>query len=263
MNGPRPRVEGDWLFVPAPQEHRPYRLFCFPHAGGDATAFTRLAHRLAPAAEVWALRMPARGGRGRHPMPATFDLLVRTVVDVLRPHLGGRFGFYGQSFGSLLAYEVARALPEDRRPDAVVAASASPPDEWGGPPQPQRAAEDLLRLAGMGELIAAEPELRDMALRAIRADLAVLGTYRHHGAPPLGADLYAIAGDADPMLDPDRLAGWSRHTTGGFGLTVVRGGHLLATVEQPGPVDVLTSVIGRERARRGAPEGTPNFRSAA
>lgn len=58
----RPRVEGDWLFVPAPQPHRPYRLFCFPHAGGDATAYTPLARALAPAAEVWALRPPARGG---------------------------------------------------------------------------------------------------------------------------------------------------------------------------------------------------------
>ncbi|WP_374120187.1 thioesterase domain-containing protein, partial [Streptomyces sp. LS1784] len=56
----RPRVEGDWLFVPVPQPHRPYRLFCFPHAGGDATAYTPLARALAPAAEVWALRPPAR-----------------------------------------------------------------------------------------------------------------------------------------------------------------------------------------------------------
>ncbi|MFG3282172.1 thioesterase II family protein [Streptomyces sp. NPDC048111] len=251
MNGPRPRVEGDWLFVPAPQEYRPYRLFCFPHAGGDATAFTRLGHALAPAAEVWALRMPARGGRGRHPMPATFDQLVRSVVEALGPHLHGRFGFYGQSFGSLLAYEVARALPAGHRPDAVIAASASPPHEWGGTTAPRRDAEDLLRLAGMGELIASAPELREMALHAIRADLGVLGTYRHRGAPLLRGDLYALAGDADPMLDAGALAGWSRHTTGDFGLTVVRGGHLLATVEEPGPVDVLTSVIGRERARPG------------
>ncbi|MEV7599832.1 thioesterase domain-containing protein [Kitasatospora sp. NPDC089797] len=254
MNGPRPRIEGDWLFVPAPQQHRPYRLFCFPHAGGDATAFTPLGHALAPAAEVWALRMPARGGRGRQPMPATFDRLVADVVQALRPHLNGRFGFYGQSFGALLGYEVARALPAGQRPDAVVAASASPPADWAGPTPPRRTAEDLLRLAGMGELVESAPELRDLALSAIRTDLTVRDTYRHRAEPPLAADLYAIAGDADPMLDAPRLAGWARHTSGDFGLAVVPGGHLLATVEQPGPVDVLTSIIGREPARTGKEE---------
>ncbi|WP_308310785.1 thioesterase domain-containing protein [Streptomyces sp. GbtcB6] len=251
MNPARPRTEGDWLLVPAPQDHRPYRLFCFPHAGGDATAFAPLAQALAPAAEVWALRMPARGGRSRHPMPATFDLLVRTVTDALLPHLSGRFGFYGQSFGSLLAYEVARALPPEHRPEVVIAASASPPGTWGAPTPPQYGAEDLLRTCGMGELVASEPELRELALRAIRSDLTVRDTYRYRPGPMLDTALHAVAGDADPMLDAALLAGWAEHTSGAFGLTVVPGGHLLATVQRPGPVGLLTSILGHR------PDPTP------
>ncbi|MDH6136266.1 surfactin synthase thioesterase subunit [Kitasatospora sp. MAA4] len=249
ITGARPRAEGDWLLVPAPQEHRPYRLFCFPHAGGDATAYRRLAHAIAPFAEVWALRMPARGGRRRDPMPATFDLLVRTLVEELTPHLGGDFGFYGQSFGALLGYEVARALPQELRPQVVVAASAAPPSAWTGTMPQGRAAADLLRLAGMGELIEAEPELRDMALAAIQSDLDVKNTYRYRPSPLLDTDLYAIAGDGDPMLDPGQLAGWAQHTSGDFGLSVVPGGHLLATVDDRGPVDLLTSIIGRRSAQ--------------
>ncbi|MFG3052673.1 thioesterase II family protein [Kitasatospora sp. NPDC048239] len=241
----RPRVEGDWLLVPAPQPHRPFRLFCFPHAGGDATAYTPLAHALAPTAEVWALRPPARGGRGRHPMPATFDLLVRAVVEALTPHLTGRFGFYGQSFGALLGYEVARALPADRQPELVVAASASPPAHWAEDVRPREDPDELLRIAGMGELVQAEPELQEMALAAIRTDLAVSHTYRPRPHPPIAADLYAVAGADDPMLDTAEPAGWARHTRRTFGHHVVPGGHLLATVDRPGPVDLLTSIIGR------------------
>ncbi|GGV40113.1 hypothetical protein GCM10010495_67040 [Kitasatospora herbaricolor] len=253
MTAGRPRVEGDWLLVPAPQQHRPFRLFCFPHAGGDATAYIPLAHALAPLAEVWALRMPARGGRGRHPMPATFDQLVRTVAAELGPHLDGPFGFYGQSLGALLAFETARALPPGRRPRLLVTASAQPPSAWiGGRPQ-HRDAEDLLRLAGMGELVSSEPELREIALHAIQTDLDVRHTYRYRPGPPIESDLHAVVGDADPMLGAGLLDDWARHTSGTFGLTVVPGGHLLATVEQRGPAELLTSLITRGPARRPEP----------
>jgi surfactin synthase thioesterase subunit len=245
MRPGRPRIEGDWLLVPAPQEHRPYRLFCFPHAGGDATAFSPMAHALAPYAEVWALRMPARGGRHREPMPVTFDLLVDTVAEQLRPYLHGRFGFYGQSLGALLAYETARALPARLRPEVVVAASASSPATWDGGGPAAVEAEDLLRDAGMGDVVRADPELRERALATVRADLTVGRTYRHRPGPPIACALHAVAGSGDPMLGREELAGWAGLTSGAFGLSVVPGPHLLASVDRRGPVELLTSIIGR------------------
>ncbi|MET9951140.1 thioesterase domain-containing protein [Streptomyces sp. NPDC006339] len=264
----RPRVEGDWLLVPAPQPHRSLRLFCFPHAGGDATAYTPLARALAPVAEVWALRPPARGGRSRHPMPPDFDALVAAVTEALTPHLtgggdGGRFAFYGQSFGALLAYEVARALPADRRPALVVTAGAPAPAAWAERKSRDLDASELLRMTGLEELVRADPELVELALGAIRTDLVVSATYRHRPHAPIGSALYALAGADDPMLttgptgptdstdptgrtdltEPACLTGWAAHTRGAFGHRVVPGGHLLATVDRPGPVDLLASLL--------------------
>ncbi|WMX48590.1 thioesterase domain-containing protein [Streptomyces roseicoloratus] len=245
-------MEGDWLLVPAPQPHRPVRLFCFPHAGGDATAYTPLARALAPAAEVWALRPPARGGRSRHPMPPDFDALVAAVTEALAPHLtggeGGRFAFYGQSFGALLAYEVARALPADRRPELVVVAGAPSPAEWEERETGSLDAAELLRLTGLDELVGADPDLAELALGTIRTDLAVSATYRHRPHAPLRSALHALAGADDPMLATTGLTGWAAHTQGAFGHRVVPGGHLLATVDRPGPVDLLTSLLTRRQA---------------
>ncbi|MFE3559503.1 thioesterase II family protein [Streptomyces sp. NPDC059193] len=247
----RPRIEGDWLLVPVPQPHRPVRLFCFPHAGGDATAYTPLARALAPAAEVWALRPPARGGRSRHPMPPDFDSLVAAVAEALTPHLAGaadgRFAFYGQSFGALLAYEVARALPADRRPELVVAAGAPCPAEWAERTSKDLDAAELLRLNGLEEVVRAEPDLAELALGAIRTDLAVSATYRHRPHAPIGSAIHALAG-ADDLLATTGLAGWAAHTRGAFGHRVVPGGHLLATVDLPGPVDLLTALLADRHA---------------
>ncbi|MER5351643.1 thioesterase domain-containing protein [Kitasatospora sp. NPDC002551] len=241
----RPRVEGDWFLLPAPQPAAPVRLFCFPHAGGDATAFTPLARAIAPAAEVWALRPPARGGRSRDPMPADFAALVEAVAGALAPHLGPgrRAAFYGQSFGALLAYEVARALPADRRPELVVVAGAPSPAEWTERETKDLDAAELLRLTGMEELLRADPELVELALGGIRTDLAVSVTYRHRPGPPIGSALYAVAGAEDPMLATTGLTGWAAHTRGAFGHRVLPGGHLLATVDLPGPVDLLTALL--------------------
>ncbi|MER7731726.1 thioesterase domain-containing protein [Streptomyces erythrochromogenes] len=253
----RPRVEGDWLFVPVPQAHRPVRLFCFPHAGGDATAYTPLARALAPVAEVWALRPPARGGRSRHPMPPDFDALVAAVREALTPHLtggdGGRFAFYGQSFGALLAYEVARALPADRRPELVVAVGAPSPAEWTERETRDLDASELLRLTGLDESVQSHPDLAALALAAIRTDLAVSATYRHRPHAPIGSAIHALAGAQDPMLATTGLTGWAAHTRGAFGHRVVPGGHLLATVDRPGPADLLTSLLAPLPADRPVP----------
>ncbi|MFJ7068025.1 thioesterase II family protein [Streptomyces sp. NPDC101115] len=257
----RPRVEGDWLLVPAPQPHRPVRLFCFPHAGGDATAYTPLARALAPVAEVWALRPPARGGRSRHAMPPDFDALVAAVTEALTPHLtggeGGRFAFYGQSFGALLAYEVARALPDDRRPELVVVAGAPSPAEWAERETGNLDAAELLRLTGLEELVRADPDLVELALGAIRTDLAVSATYRHRPHAPIGSALHALAGSDDPMPATTGLSGWAAHTRGAFGQRVVPGGHLLATVDRPGPVGLLTSLLAKRQVS-GPGSGSPS-----
>ncbi|MEE1929014.1 alpha/beta fold hydrolase [Streptomyces sp. TRM 70351] len=260
MNHPRPRAVGEWLLLPAPQHHPAPRLFCFPHAGGDATAFVPMGRALAPAAEVWAVRMPARGGRTAVPMPATFRALVRTLAAALLPHLGaGPVAFYGQSFGALLALETARALRPEHRPTALILAAAEPPGAWPGAAPPEYDAERLLDVCGAGALVAEVPELRERALAAIRADLAVRSGYRYRPGPPLACGLYALSGAADPLVRAHTLAGWSAHTTGRFAHHTVPGGHLPASVDDRGPVGLLTSILERTRESSWSPpQPAPN-----
>jgi surfactin synthase thioesterase subunit len=242
--GIRPRVVDDWFYVPARQPAGARRLFCFPHAGGDVTAFARLAALLGPDIELWAVRLPGRGARYGTPLPETFSELVHLVTAAIRPWLSAGSVFYGQSFGALLGYEVAAGLPPHHRPAAVVPASARPPVDWPAVvPADVTGAADLLRMSGLQDEVRRHPELGRLAIAAVRADLDVCETYRHRPGRSLPVPVHAVLGRDDPVLGTADMAGWADCTTAGFALSVVPGGHLLASALHDGPVATLRRVV--------------------
>ncbi|WP_370964021.1 thioesterase II family protein [Amycolatopsis sp. cg9] len=247
--GPRPAIAGDWCYRPYPLAAGTPQAVCFPHAGGDVTAFAGLAAALAPALEVRAIRLPARGGRFTDVMPGSFAALVTSVVEGLLPHLRPGSLFYGQSFGGLLAYEVARALPAGHRPRIVVPACAPPPAAWPGsiPPTGQRASE-LLERCGLAGALPDDPAIRELAVATIRTDLAVCRSYRPHGEPATFA-IHAVTGERDEALPPSVTAGWAAATTGPFTTSTEPGGHLLATPLTTGPATLLRALHAGGPAR--------------
>lgn len=240
----RPIVVDDWSYLPSPQPPGTRQVVCFPHAGGDVTAFAGLAAAVAPESEVWAVRLPGRGGRYAEPMPVRFDELVSSVLTGLSPRLRPGSLFYGQSFGALLAYEVARALPAGRRPALLVPACARAPADWAGTvPDGHAGAAELLRLCGVSGVLPADGDIRDLTLATVRADLAVCRDYRFRPDPVCNLPVHALVGAEDPTIRAADMAAWAAATTGPFAASVVPGGHLLATALTAGPADPLRSII--------------------
>jgi pyochelin biosynthesis protein PchC len=244
---PRPVLAGDWLYRPFAVVPAASQLVCFPHAGGDVPSFAGLAAAVAPELEVWAVRLPGRGGRFGVPMPRRFDTLVADLIDGIAGWLRPGSVFYGQSFGALLAYEVARALPAALRPELLVPACAPAPADWvpAAPADsvpastPDDEATELLRRCGLDELLPDDDEIREFALTTIRADLEVCRSYRHRPEPVPDLAIHALAGEGDSLLPPTALARWAMATTGPFGASVAAGGHLLAHPMSTGPADQL------------------------
>ncbi|WP_329585574.1 cytochrome P450 [Kitasatospora sp. NBC_01250] len=255
----RPQVVDDWFLLPAPASAARTRLFCLPHAGGDATAFAPLARELAPGIEVWGLRLPGRGARLRDPLPADFDELVRQVVGALLPHThpGIAFGLYGQSFGALLGYEVARALPPGHRPRFFVPASAHAPQRWAAELPEQVDAAALLSATDADRVIEQNAELKALTLAVTGADLALCRGYRYRpGQLPPEVRLHAVVGAGDPLVAGPDLAAWGAVSERPVATTVVAGGHLLAVPTEPGPVALLRSVADAANAEPAHPVRT-------
>ena len=101
-----------WLHVIKASDSPVCRVFLFPHAGAGATAYRDW--ELPPDFDLVAVQQPGRGPSRAEPACTSLDQLREAVIAALRPTLdeGVPFAFFGHSFGSLAAVEVARGLAD-------------------------------------------------------------------------------------------------------------------------------------------------------
>src|SRR5215831_15189611 len=86
------------------------RLFCFPHAGGNAMGYHSLARLMPADIELCPVELPGRAARLDEPAIRSMGELVDTLSDALRPLLDVPFAFFGHSVGACIAFEAARRL---------------------------------------------------------------------------------------------------------------------------------------------------------
>ncbi|MGW7369472.1 thioesterase II family protein, partial [Streptomyces sp. NPDC054841] len=140
------------------------------------------------------------------------------------------YAVIGHSFGSVLAYELTRAMEQKGLAPGLLAVSArQPPCFPGEPPfghlrSDAELLEHLLDIGGMSPQLMNRADLVQPSLRAIRADLEAMERYER----PLsgtGVPILALGAVDDPVVVAERLHLWSLETTGGFSRLMFTGGH--------------------------------------
>ncbi|MCP3138285.1 thioesterase II family protein [Pyxidicoccus xibeiensis] len=249
-------LSSPWLACRLRRPEAPVRLFCFPHSGGSVGEYVRWADTLRDV-EVWGVQLPGRGSRAEEPPFTRLHALVDTLVDAV--DFGTSFAFFGHSLGALVAFETARRLRGlGRALPRWLFLSAAP-----APQQPARGIpashldEDGLLTAlepTYGELaveLREDPELRELILPGLRADLLLVESYRHEAREPLDCAMSVIGGTQDDLTRED-LEPWRAHTTGPFELRLLSGGHFYLREQK----DTLLHLLG-ERLRQGHPPPSP------
>ncbi|MEV4439747.1 alpha/beta fold hydrolase [Streptomyces sp. NPDC049577] len=237
-----------WFRTFLPRPAASVRLFCFPHAGGAASAFRDWGAGLPASVEVTAVQYPGRQDRFDEDAAPDMATLAGQITEAIRPLLDRPVAFFGHSLGGTVAYEVARALPGELRPALVrFFASARKAPAACRPLGPEyRGDEGLLRylraLGGAGAALLADPELLEVALPVLRGDFRLADTYRHRPGPPLLCPVTAITGADDAFNTPDHAKEWARYTTGGFDLNVLPGGHFYT---ETATAELLALLAGR------------------
>ncbi|MBX3012986.1 MAG: thioesterase [Caldilineaceae bacterium] len=226
-----------WLRRLRPQLQVRLRLFCFPFAGGSASAYRPWVAPLAalcPEVELCAVQLPGRENRLAEAPFTQMAPLVETLAPLLRPLIDDSpFVFFGHSMGANIAYELAQTLQRIGAPPPLhlfVSARRAPSLPDRNPPLHHLPPDELLQAIGQryGNMPAAllqNEELKAIYLPLLRADFAMVESYEPSTLTPLACPITALGGDADPIVTQAELLAWRPLTSKAFAFHLFAGDH--------------------------------------
>jgi medium-chain acyl-[acyl-carrier-protein] hydrolase len=211
--------EAPW-FTAASNPAGAMRVFLFPFAGGNASAFLPWQDLLGSRLELRVAQLPGRGVRLFDPPLADLDELVARLTRAVAELADRPFLFFGHSVGALLAFEIARQLRRTGRPAPAslwVSAAEGPQTRLLHRHLHQLEEAELIEALreynGTGTELLANRELMQLVLPGVRADFALSERYVYRPEPPLDLPIHVLLGESDEFVEPERTAGWAAETS--------------------------------------------------
>jgi medium-chain acyl-[acyl-carrier-protein] hydrolase len=233
------------------------RLFCLPHAGGGATAFRSWTAELPAFVQLCSVLLPGRETRLSEPLYTEIGPLVDAMDRELRPWLDIPYAVFGHSMGALLAFEWVRKLQREGcpTPACLFLSGRRAPDRSGDTsflhalPNGEFVKELTRVYNGIPQELLDNEELMDVFLPILRADIAVVESYRFQPGDPLVCPITVFSGMNDPSVSWDELLAWNRQARQRqFAMQVFPGGHFYPQ----GPLlQAISATLNELRSPRG------------
>jgi surfactin synthase thioesterase subunit len=227
-------------------------LVCLGFAGSGASFFHPWKAAAPEGLSILAPQLPGREWRIDEEPPAD----VESAADALLPEVveacaGGRVAVFGQCFGAILAFELARRLSTVEGARLVHLFPSGSLGPWT--PRPRWATgvddDELVRRVrediGYDHEALAYPELRAVIVPSLRADME---SHEKYVAPPgavLDVPITALRGRQDPVVTADEAGEWAKATTAAFDLAEFDGPHMYLIDEAPALLSVIAAAAGR------------------
>jgi surfactin synthase thioesterase subunit len=223
------------------------RLICLHCAGSGPGMFRELPDHLPAGVSVEGVLLPGRENRiGERPFDR-MGPLVEALADALRPRLDLPYALFGYSMGAQVSYNLAHVLRDRGLPlplGMFVAASPGPYLQREVPAwneSDDRLVQYLRDLGGTARHVLDDPDLLDLLLPTLRADLTVVATWPYRTRPTLPVAVRAFSGAEDGPASPERMGAWRRETHGMFRQSVLPGGHFFINDSLPAVAEVIAA----------------------
>jgi surfactin synthase thioesterase subunit len=208
------------------------RLFCFHHAGGSAAVY-RLWPAALPEFDICAVQLPGRANRLAEAPLDRIPAIVDALLPEILPLVDRPYAMFGHSMGSALAIYLARALVARGAPGPghLFVSGRQPPHlqypDWTlhGKNDAQLFAAVVAAFGGLPAEVAEHPDLIELVMPALRADLEALEAMSTVLPLPLSAPITAIGGADDPYSRDDHLQAWQACTSRDLAVRHLDGGH--------------------------------------
>jgi medium-chain acyl-[acyl-carrier-protein] hydrolase len=198
------------------------RLFCFPHAGSGASAFTAWRAHLPEAVELYPVQLPGRENRSGEPMPDTLDELAARLADDLLPLLRPPYLLFGHSFGGLVCYALTTELHRRGHPlpRQLLISGARPPHLAAKDAHHTLAHDELLShvrdTGGISAPLLEHPAFVRRLLDVVRNDLRMAAEFSPAPAAALPCPVTVFAAGDDPVVSPAEMEDWRDYAGGEF-----------------------------------------------
>ncbi|HVE43770.1 MAG TPA: beta-ketoacyl synthase N-terminal-like domain-containing protein [Gammaproteobacteria bacterium] len=247
-----------WIAYRKIQKKAKMRLFCFPYAGSGASVYSQWQKELPDDIEVCPVQLPGRENRLNESFSGEMDHLLDALMKNLQHEFDLPFAFFGHSFGSLVAFELARRLQKEQSSKLIHLFASAHPD----PSISQEKMEKLLyRFHAVGLNLfdfnqnAAMAHLNDAQLNSITTifsetgmftyhsqvtnreiikatipiflgDMGIMKKYQYREQAPLDIPITVFSGTRDIWSPPEEHVGWSMHTKHSCDIYQIDSGHL-------------------------------------
>jgi surfactin synthase thioesterase subunit len=212
------------------------KLMCLPYAGSGASVYRSWSGYESKTMQIVPIQLPGREELFGAPFHKTLHEAADAVADsILEQSDGASFALFGHSFGAALAYEAGRRVLASGAPlrELIVSGSATPDRLTKG-----------VRLSGLGDDEFVEgvqritgydhdslriPELRELILPILRADMLIWENYVADAIVPLDVDLVSLRGENDLLVSGEDSMNWKSWTSKSFQILELPGGHMYLT----------------------------------
>lgn len=207
-------------------------LLCVPFAGGGASFFHPWRRICADAVEVVALQLPGRERRFAEAPQTSVAEAVPDLVRQLPADIGQRrVALFGHSLGAVLAFELAIAIEQTGATVHRLFVSGSPAPFEVRETSALAASDTefidrVKQFAGYDHPALADPQLRDLILPVLRADVTMHESYRAEGSRSVRAPITVLRGKKDELVSRAAVAGWSGATSSSVSFEEIDGGHM-------------------------------------
>jgi medium-chain acyl-[acyl-carrier-protein] hydrolase len=243
---------GNWVMRFQQRMARPRaRLFCIPHAGGGASAYRLWSRDLPADIEVLAVQLPGRETRLREAPLRRIEAIVEELVPALLPHLDVPFAIFGHSMGAVLAAATAAALGASARPLPMhlflsARRAAHMPDRFPALsrlPDSEFVAELNRRYGGISPDVLGQPEILEIFLPTVRADIAALEAYQTVAPVRIPCPLTILGGSDDSHVSRAELEAWGDGATRHREFFMFPGDHFYVVEERAAVVAHIATTL--------------------
>ena len=175
--------------------------------------------------------------------------LVQAIAENIIPLSEKPFALFGHSMGARVSFELTRELQRThgiKPAHLFVGGSCSPEIVPSAPPTynlpDPEFIESLRKLNGTPRGVLENPELLQIVLPILRADITLCQTYVYSPGPPLDCPITVYSGLEDQEVDREGLEAWRKQTTSTFSLYQLPGDHFFLRTSQ----SLLLNLLSRE-----------------